>query len=301
MLVQHAAEAALADEAALGQRIAHRGEMLVVDGEFRFAVGRRVVVLGAVLQRRAGVVVAAAARRGGVTEAHALEHAGGVGRHFQRLDGVQEATGLAAQLRRQTRRTLGQHLAKAAPVCRVLDEVENGVIVAEMEVATGVLAAQQPLLEALEGKRQGDAEADRVHAQLVAQLVGLDDRPLVGVVQHGAEGEDRFVFRHLPAGAGVFAVVHVKVLAAGHRALEAGGVLVEIGRLVGLAGDGVGFVVPLRLQVAHAQGADLVHHVDENRGAVVLERCGADLHRLAGLAQQGLDGLRVGDGGLALT
>src|SRR5215471_17577284 len=72
VVVEHAAKAALADEAALRQSIAHGSEMLVFDSEFGLTLGGRIVVVGGVLQGGPGIMMAATACGSGVADAHAL-------------------------------------------------------------------------------------------------------------------------------------------------------------------------------------------------------------------------------------
>src|SRR4029453_13888193 len=57
VVVEHTAKTAFTDEAALRQSITYSSEMLVFDGEFRFALRSRIIVVCGVLQRGPSVMV----------------------------------------------------------------------------------------------------------------------------------------------------------------------------------------------------------------------------------------------------
>src|SRR5439155_26160162 len=117
--------------------VAHGGKMVVRDGECRFALRGRIVVVGGVLQGGPGVMVTATACGGGVGNAHAFEHTGRVRWHLQALHGKEILTGLWPELRRQPYGALGQQVPQTAAVCRGFNQLKYGVIVAKGEGTAG--------------------------------------------------------------------------------------------------------------------------------------------------------------------
>ena len=118
-LVDHRPVAALGREAALGDGIAQRGEVLRAHGELGLALGRCVVVVRGVLQGGAGVVVAAAPRARGVADGHALERARAVRRKLEAARGVEQIRRVAADFRGQALAALRQPVAEPFPVGHV--------------------------------------------------------------------------------------------------------------------------------------------------------------------------------------
>src|SRR5215217_7597053 len=116
VVVQHTAKTAFADEAALCQSVAHSSEMLVFDGECRFALRSRIIVVCSVLQRGPSIMVTPTTCGRGIANAHALQHPGRMCGHLQALHGVEILTGLRAKLRRQPYRTLGEQVAQTVTV-----------------------------------------------------------------------------------------------------------------------------------------------------------------------------------------
>ena len=85
----------------------------------------------------------------------------------------------------------------------------------------------------------------------------------------------------------------MKILAARYRAAEARCILLKVGLFKCLARNLIGLVVILGLQVAHAQGADLINNIDQDGGAIVLQAGGAHFHRLTDVIEQRLDGIGI--------
>jgi len=101
------------DEATLRQGIAHGGKMLVLDGEFRFALRGRIVVVGGVFAGGPGVMVTGRRACRGIANAHAFEHTGRRMRwHLQALTAIEILTGLRAQAAPPAAQSLGQQVSR---------------------------------------------------------------------------------------------------------------------------------------------------------------------------------------------
>ena len=300
-LVDHRPVAALGREAALGDGIAKRGEVLGAHGERRLALGRGVVVVRGVLQGGAGVVVAAAPRARGVADGHALERARAVRRKLEAARGIKQIRSVAADLRGQALAALREPVAEPLAVGHVFQEPQHGGGIAPIERPADIRLTQESLLHALEGERERDARGNRVQPQFIAQHVRLQHDARVADAQHGPQREDGLVLGEFPHEAVELAAFHQVILAARHRAFEAGGVLVQEIVVHVLAADGLAVLENLGHEVPRAEGAHLVDHVDENRRAVLVERRRAGAHVLGRLVHVGSERLRVRPGGLRLA
>ena len=300
-LVDHRPVAALGREAALRDGIAQRGEVLGAHGELRFALGRGVVVVRGVLQGGAGVVVAAAPRARGVADGHALERARAVRRQLEPARGIEQIRRVAADFRGQALAALRQPVAEPLAVGHVFEEPQHGGRIAPLERLADILFAQESFLHALEGERERDARGNRVQPQFVAQHVRLQHDAGVADAQHGPQREDGLVLGEFPHEAVELAAFHQVILAARHGAFEAGGVLVEEIVVHVFAADGLAVLENLAHEVARAERAHLVDHVDEDRRAVLVEGRRARAHVLGRLVHVGSERLGVRPGGFRLA
>ena len=119
---------------------------------------------------------------------------------------------------------VGEHVAEALALAHHVEQLDHGLVVAEVQVdAAGVLEREDAALEELHGEGDGHAGRHGVEAVLVGHAVGGDDG--VGVVDAGraAERVERLVLGALGHDAGVGPRLREAHLAAGHRALGAGG------------------------------------------------------------------------------
>ena len=114
------------------------------------------------------------------------------------------------------------------------------------------------------------------------------------VPEHGPKGEDGLVLGHLCLEPGQLPVADLVLLAAGHRALEAGGVPVVIVRVHLLAGDGERLGEGFLAEIVGAERSQRIDGLDEKRRAVGGQRLGPRRHRLAPLLDEGLERRRVG-------
>src|SRR5262245_19507848 len=133
VVVEHTAKTAFTDEAALRQSIAHSSEMLIFDGELRFALRSRIIVVCGVLQRAPSIMVTTTTCAPGVAEAHARQHAGRMCGHLQTLHGVEILTGLRTKLRRQSYGPRGEQIAQTTTVRCGFNQLEHRVIIAKGE------------------------------------------------------------------------------------------------------------------------------------------------------------------------
>ena len=172
--------------------------------------------------------------------------------------------------------------------------LQHAAPVAPAEGQADLRLAEPAALQRLAHEGQGDAHADGVEPEQIAEVVGPRERGRVAVAEHGAEREDRLVLRHLRLEAGQLALANLILLAAGHRALEAGGVLVVEVRVHLLAGDRHRVREDFLAQVVGAERAQRVDRLHQERRPVGGERLGAGLERLALLLEQGLERGRVG-------
>ena len=300
-LVDHRPVAALGREAALGDRIAKRREVLGAHGELGLPLGRCVVVVRGVLQGGAGVVVAAAPRARGVADGHALERARAVRRQFEAARGIEKIGRVAADFRGQPLAAFREPVAEPLAVRHVFEEPQHGRRIAPLERSTDIRLTQESFLHALEGERERDACGYRVQSQLVAEHVGLEHDARVADAQHGPQREDGLVLGELPHEAVELAAFHQVILAARHGAFEAGGVLVQEIVVHVFAADGFAVLENLAHEVARAERAHLVDHVHEDRCAVFVERRRARAHVLGGLVHERAERLGVRPGGFRLA
>ena len=152
--------------------------------------------------------VVATGRSEQVAGAHGGHMARVVHRHLHAFHGSQVLFGPEANLLGGAQRALGEQVADAFAVGDHLEHGHHRVAVVELQLeAVCVFGREDPVLVALH--RPGDrcASGDRVHPQVVADLVRLADGDDVIHAEVRAEGGERFVLR-----ATVFRVHAVAVL-----------------------------------------------------------------------------------------
>ena len=251
-----------------------------------------------VLRRRPRVVMATAARGGGVADRQALERARGVGRQFEPLHGVHQIRRVRSHRRGQPPRALRQPIAETLTRRRHLDQPQHPAPVAPAERPADVRLREPATLERLGHEGQRHAHRDRVHAAEVAEVVGENERLGIVDAEHGPEGEDRLVLRHLRAAARELARPDRVLLPARHGTLQTRGVAIVVVRLHLFAADHPRVREHLGLEIEGAERAQRVDGADQKRRPIRRQRLGARGQRLARLVEQRLQRGRVGDGGL---
>ena len=267
-LADEQAEAALGGEAAHHQRVADGGEVLAARGEGGLVVGAAPVEGRRVLRRRPRVVVAAAARGRRVADRQALERARRVRGQLQALDRVDEARRLGMDRLGQPPGALGQAIAEALAPRGHLDQPQHAAPVAPAERHADLARLEPAALERLADERQRDAHRDRVHPEQVAEVVGEDQR--LRVRRCRASGPSAKIDSYsgiLARRARELALRDRVLLAARHRALQAGGVAVVVVLLHRLAADRARLGEDLAPEVVAAERAERVDGADEERRA----------------------------------
>ena len=217
-----------------------------------------------------------------------------MGRHLEALDGVDHLRGFGVSRLGQTPGALGQAVAEALARGSHLDELEHPPPVAPAEGHPHLALGEPPALERLAHQGERHAHGDGVHAEEIAEVVGAGERARMRVAEHGAEGEDGLVLGHLGLEPLELAVTDLVLLAAGHRALETGGVARVVVGVHLLAGDGEGVGEGLLAEIVGAERAQRVDGLDEEGRPVGGERLGAGHEGLAPLLEELLQERRVG-------
>ena len=115
----------------------------------------------------------------------------------------------------------GQLVAESFPQTRLFGQCDHSFRITEVQGSTYVLLGQQAFFEQLHGAADGHAHRNGIQPQLIAKVVGLDDRLQLIHAARRAQGGQGFIFRSfalsLPAG-----MIHFCDAAAGNRTAPAG-------------------------------------------------------------------------------
>ena len=173
---------------------------------------------------RVALVVVGAGVGGRVAEAVGLGAAHVVGGQLEALDVHGVLLGAPADALRGQPDAVGEHVAEALALAHHADQLDHGLVVAEAQVdAAGVLGGDDAALEELHGEGDGHPGRHGVEAVLVGGAVGGDDGVGIGDAGGAAERVERLVLGAFGHDAAVGPGLREAHLAAGHRALGAGG------------------------------------------------------------------------------
>ena len=128
---------------------------------------------------------------GRIAQAHTLNGAGFI-RGKLLTAHTHEELGSAQRLG-HTFGAFGHGIAKALPVGGLLGHGDKRFGAPEFQRNLGLVLVDRALLEQLHGRGYAGPKADGIHAQVVAQPVGLDQRVQVAYAALRAHGPGRFV------------------------------------------------------------------------------------------------------------
>ena len=130
------------------------------------------------------------------TQSHAGFSASVMKRHFLALDVECIFFSALADLFRGTFYAICQNIAQASPICNRLDQPDHGIGITEAKrSAARVRFRQNPLFEALHGKRSHRSRRNNVQPKKIAQLISPGQSRQVVVPDHGPQGRQGFIFR----------------------------------------------------------------------------------------------------------
>ena len=201
---------------------------------------------------------------------------------------------------REPPRALGQ------PVAEALARARSSRPAAACRASRPSRRARRPRPRSSQPRSSASATKASVTPIVIVSIPSRSQRSLARVSEPACALPSMEPKAKMVSYSGIFAlspasspVADLVLLAAGHRALEAGGVPVVIVRVHLLAGDGERLGEGLLAEVVGAERPQRVDGLDEERRAVGRQRLGPRRHRLAPLVDEGLERRRVGQLGLA--